>query len=207
MTPQEIKQRWIAFHRQIRLMSGTRFQRAAGRILGEDTWRYHLARFIFRPLLKVLRMRRRKEAAKVTRALATNATTIFPVNYRPERINYAHEGVSTNFDPNDITIVEIDEHNASPIDLVNALNDTLNETTTEWLFLVDATLGDEERRYSIATLLAHATKDHDVVFADEAGTNEFAPILKSPAVGPHTLLSYNVIGRPALVRIETLFSA
>jgi GT2 family glycosyltransferase len=176
-------------------------------MLGEDTWRYHAARFIFRPLLKVLRVRRRKEAAKATRALATNATTIFPVNYRPVRVNYAHEGVLTDFDPNDITIIEIDELNASPIDLVNALNNTLNETTTEWLFLVDSSLSGDERRYSIATLLSHATKDHDVVFADEAGINEFAPLLKSPAVGPHTLLSYNVIGRPALLRIETLFAA
>ena len=58
----------------------------------------------------------------------------------------------------------------------------------------------------MAKLLARATPDDDVVFADEAGVNQFAPLLKSPAVGPHTLLSYNVVGRPALVRVETLFA-
>jgi GT2 family glycosyltransferase len=207
VTAEQIRRRWVAFHKQIRLMSGTRFQRTAGRILGEDTWRYHVARFIFRPILKVLRLRRRKNAAKVTRVVASKAATIFPINYRPLTIDYAHELATINFDDNDVNIVEIDESAAPSSELINALNDLLNETTSEWLFLADASLSDESRRYSVAKLLAHVTKDDDVVFGDEPGPNEFAPILKSPTVAPHTLLSYNVVGRPALLRVETLFRA
>ena len=205
ITAEDIRRRWVAFHKQIRLMSGTRFQRTAGRILGEDTWRYHVARFIFRPMLKVLRLRRRRNVAKVTRVVASKAATIFPINYRPLTIDYGHELASINFDDNDVIIFEIDESMASASDLINALNDVLNETTSEWLFLADKSLSEESRRYSVAKLLAHVTKVDDVVFGDEPGPNEFAPILKSPTVAPHTLLSYNVVGRPALLRVETLF--
>ena len=81
-------------------------------------------------------------------------------------------------------------------------NDTLNETTATWLLVTDASTSAEARRLTAATLLAHATLEDDVVFADEAGVNEFAPILKSPSVGPHTLLSYDVVGRPALLRVR-----
>ena len=204
ITSKEIKHRWIDFHRQIRLMSGTRFQRTAGRILGEDTFRYKLARFIFRPILKVLRGRRTRTARKVIVATATKATKIFPVNYRPRSIDYELELATINFDASDVTIIELDE-NASPSDLVALLNNTLNETTAEWLFLCDAALSDESRRYSVAALLKEATHGDDVVFADESGTNDFAPIFKSPTIGPHTLLSYNTVGRPALLRVETLF--
>jgi GT2 family glycosyltransferase len=188
-------------------MSGTRFQRAAGRILGEDTRRYRLARFLFRPILKAIRDIRKKEARKVTRVSAAKAAAIFPVNYRPRTIDCAHELGAMNVNLGDVAIVELDEIASSPEDLINILNDTLNETSAEWLFLVDVSSSDECRRYSAASLLAQATRDDDVVFADEVGTNDFAPILKSPAVGPHTLLSYNVVGRPALLRVETLYSA
>jgi GT2 family glycosyltransferase len=207
LSAKEIKHRWIEFHRQIRLMSGTRFQRAAGRILGEDTRRYRVARFIFRPVLKAIRDLRKKEAHKVTRVSATGAAEIFPVNYRPRTIDYALELAAMNVNLSDVAILELDEIASSSEELINSLNDTLNETSAEWLFLVDASSSDESRRYSVATLLAQATHDDDVVFADESGTNAFAPILKSPAVGPHTLLSYNLVGRPALLRVETLYGA
>jgi GT2 family glycosyltransferase len=204
ITPAEIKRRWNEFHRQIRAMSGTPLQRIAGRILGEDTWRYHLARFIFRPLLKLLRKRRKVEAKARTRIAATREATIFPVNYRPRTIDYAVELASITFDATDVNIFEIEEGVAAD-ELIISLNEALNETTAEWIFLVDASHSDDSRRYSVGSLLARATPEHDVVFGDETGINHFAPILKSPAVGPHTLLSYNVIGRPALLRVETLF--
>jgi GT2 family glycosyltransferase len=205
ITAKEIKHRWIEFHRQIRLMSGTRFQRAAGRILGEDTRRYRVARFFFRPVLKKLRDLRKQEARKVTRVSAAKAAAIFPVNYRPRTIDYALELAAMDVNLSDVSIVVLNEVSSSPEELINTLNDTLNETSAEWLFLVDSSSSDESRNYSVATLLAQATHNDDVVFADEYGTNEFAPILKSPAVGPHTLLSYNVVGRPALLRVETLY--
>lgn len=188
-------------------MSGTRFQRAAGRLLGEDTLRYRVARIIFRPALKAIRNLRKTEARKVTRVSATGAAEIFPVNYRPRTVDYALELSAMDVNLSDVSIVELNEITSSSEELINLLNDTLNETSAEWLFLVDSTSSDESRRFSVATLLAQATQNDDVVFADESGTNAFAPILKSPAVGPHTLLSYNVVGRPALLRVETLYSA
>lgn len=204
ITSKEIKHRWIDFHRQIRLMSGTRFQRSAGRILGEDTLRYKVARFIFRPLLKVVRGPKRSAAKKIIVATATKASSIFPVNYRPRLMDYDVELATIDFDDNDVTIIEVDE-NTPPSDLIARLNDALNETTAEWLFLSDNALSNETRRFSVAALLNESTHEDDVVFADESGTNDFAPIFKSPSVGPHTLLSYNVVGRPALLRVETLF--
>ena len=205
ITSKEIKHRWIEFHRQIRLMSGTRFQRLVGRMIGENTIRYHVVRFIFRPILKFLRRHRKEQARRATIVMATKSTTIFPVNYRPKVINYDVELATMTFDANDVNVVEIDETQSSPEELIAALNLTLNETAAEWLFLADTSQSDESHRYSVTSLLSHASHDDDVVFADESGTNEFAPILKSPAVGPHTLLSYNVVGRPALLRVETLF--
>ncbi len=207
MTPEEIKARWVHFHQEIRRLSGTRLQRIAGRMLGEDTFRYALARTIFRPPLRLWRAWRKKEAKKVTLVSAAKATEIYPVNYRPRIIDYELELASLTVDANDVAIVEVDENGPTAAPVVEALNDTLNETTAEWIFLCDVSTSDEARQYSVAKLLAHATRDDDVVFADEEGPNQFAPLLKSPGVGPHTLLSYNVVGRPALVRVETLFAA
>jgi GT2 family glycosyltransferase len=209
ITPKEIKQRWVNFHRQIRLMSGTRLQRTAGRMLGEDTRRYATARFIFRPSIQLIRRIRKntKKTATITKATASKTAEIFPVNYRPLRINYGLALVGVRYDPSDVHIVAIDEENSNRSDVLAVLNDALNETTAEWIMLADASLIEDAIRYSAAMLLNAATAQDDVVFADEAGPNEFAPIFKSPAVAPHTLLSYNTVGRPALLRVETLFGA
>jgi GT2 family glycosyltransferase len=59
----------------------------------------------------------------------------------------------------------------------------------------------------LSVLLGRAHERDDVVFADEVGPHREAPILKSPAVGAHTLLSYNVVGRPAIVRRQSLLEA
>ena len=208
ITSKEIKHRWIEFHRQIRLMSGTRLQRTAGRILGEDTARYAVARFLFRPLLQLGRRLRKKQTEAKTRVRlsASRAAEIFPVNYRPHAVDYASELAAMTFDEPDVAVVVLDDA-ASPEEMVNALNETLNETTAEWLFVAETSCDEDSRRYTVAHLIAAATPADDVVFADEAGPNEFAPIFKSPAIGPHTLLSYNAVGRPALLRVETLFAA
>lgn len=187
-------------------MAGTPLQRIAGRMLGEDTRRYRLARLIFRPALQAWRNLRKLEKKKAPLASVGNAPEIYPINYRPRVIDYAAQVAALSIDTSDINIVEIDEEVSAPNAFVAALNDTLNETTAEWLFLCDASTSIESRLYTVSKLLARATPDDDVVFADEAGVNQFAPLLKSPGVGPHTLLSYNVIGRPALIRVETLFA-
>ncbi len=207
LTPEELKERWVAFHREIRRMAGTRLQRVAGRMLGEDTRRYRLARLIFRPALQAWRNVRKVERKKSPLVSVGNAPEVYPVNYRPRVIGYELELAALNIDLADVNIVEINEESSAPSEFVVVLNDTLNETTAEWLFLCDASTSPESRRYSVAKLLARATPEDDVVFADEGGVNQFAPLLKSPAIGPHTLLSYNAVGRPALVRVETLFGA
>jgi GT2 family glycosyltransferase len=207
LTPEELKARWVHFHQEIRRLSGTRLQRIAGRMLGEDTFRYAFARTIFRRPLRLWRAWRKKEVKKVTLVSAARATEIYPVNYRPRIIDYELELASLTVDANDVAIVEVDENGPTAAPVVDALNNALNETAAEWIFLCDVSTSDEARQYSVAKLLARATRDDDVVFADEEGPNQFAPLLKSPGVGPHTLLSYNVVGRPALVRVETLFAA
>jgi O-antigen biosynthesis protein len=205
LTPEELKARWVAFHQEIRRMAGTPLQRIAGRMLGEDTRRYRLARLIFRPALQAWRNLRKLEKKKAPLVSVGDAPEVYPVNYRPRVIDYA-AFAALNVDLSDVSIVEVDEESASPSEFLARLNDTLNETTAEWLFLCDPSTSTESRRYSVSKLLTRATPDDDVVFGDEAGLNQFAPLLKSPAVGPHTLLSYNAVGRPALLRVETMFA-
>ncbi len=205
LTPEELKARWVAFHQEIRRMAGTPVQRIAGRMLGEDTRRYRLARLVFRPALQAWRNLRKLEKKKAPLVSVGNAPEVYPINYRPRVIDFA-AFAALNVDLSDVNIVEVDEEGTSPSEFIARLNDTLNETAAEWLFLCDPSTSIESRRYSASKLLAGATPDDDVVFGDEAGLNQFAPLLKSPAVGPHTLLSYNAVGRPALLRVETLFA-
>jgi hypothetical protein len=107
-------------------------QRTAGRILGEDTWRYATARFIFRPSLHLLRRLRKTTKTKtVTKAAASKTAEIFPVNYRPLRVDYGVALAGIHYDPNDVHIVVLNEENAHAVDIVATLNDALNETTAE----------------------------------------------------------------------------
>ena len=43
-----------------------------------------------------------------------------------------------------------------------------------------------------------------MIFADESGRDPLLPTLKASEVGVHTLLSYNVVGRPSLIRRSAL---
>src|ERR1700683_920384 len=181
LTPEELKARWVAFHQEIRRMAGTPLQRIAGRMLGEDTRRYRLARLIFRPALQAWRNLRKLEKKKAPLVSVGDAPEVYPVNYRPRVIDYA-AFAALNVDLSDVSIVEVDEESASPSEFLARLNDTLNETTAEWLFLCDPSTSTESRRYSVSKLLTRASPDDDVVFGDEAGLNQFAPLLKSPAV-------------------------
>jgi GT2 family glycosyltransferase len=207
ITASEIKHRWIEFHRQVRLMSGTRLQRTAGRILGEDTARYKVARFIFRPWLRALRaLRGADDKRRATKLIAQRDDTVFPVNYRPRVVDYSAEAAALDVDLADVEIAAIER--GRPLDeTVAALNEALNTSTAEWLLVVDESIGEDARRVSAAALVAGAAPEVDVVYADEDGPHRFAPLLKPPAVGPHTLLSYDVVGRPALLRIESAFAA
>ncbi len=195
----------------MREMSGKWWQRLLGELLGEDTRRYRFARRIGRPLLQFLRRLRAgrtEEPAKATAQFADaplpeEESNVFPINYSPKTairfINLASYEVSRD----DVTTVAVDERQAAA-DAVDAANQVIASATTTWIFVCDTTSTDEERATALLALFNHATDDDDVVFGDETGPNIFAPLFKFSSVPPHTLLSYNVVGRPALLRTSTL---
>src|SRR5665213_3081140 len=211
VSDEEMKRRWAAFHYDMHLMSGKRWQRMLGELLGEDTRRYRIARIFGRPILQVfrrLRASRRNEPIKATAQFAREAvpedrSKTFPLNYSPKTairfVNLASYQVPTH----DVTTVVVDERMPAP-PAISAANEALNETTATWMFLCDTTSTEEERATALLALFNHVGVDDDVVFADEDGANRFTPLFKFSLVPPHTLLSYNLVGRPALLRVATL---
>ena len=202
--------RWASFHHDMRRMSGKWWQRVLGELLGEDTRRYRVVRRFGRPILQFFRRLRTRQADEPVKATAQFATAplktaeshIFPYNYSPKTsirfINLASFKVPTD----DVTTVEVDERLSASVAIERA-NAALAAATTTWLFLCDVTRSEEERATTLLALFNHVG-DADVIFADEVGPNVFAPIFKFPSVPPHTMLSYNVVGRPALLRVTTL---
>ncbi|HVB19193.1 MAG TPA: glycosyltransferase [Acidimicrobiales bacterium] len=193
----EIKRRWNWFHHEIRNMSGMWWQRWAGQLLGENTLRYRVVRWFFRPLLKALRAGREKPSP--TKVAASKAVEVFPVNYRPRVIAPLDQELLESA-LREIEVIVVDESVGEATALINELNERVGGSTKTWLLLVDTTSLEQERQEAAALLWRAARDEDDVVFGDEAGPLPFSPILKSPAVGPHTLLSYNLVGRPALLR-------
>jgi GT2 family glycosyltransferase len=210
ITDEEMKRRWHQFHYQMRDMSGQWWQRWLGELLGENTRRYRFVRRLGRPVLQLLRRLRASRRSAPLKATAQFAvaplpedeSTVFPLSYSPKTavhfINLASYQLSTE----DVTTVAVDELRAAET-AIDAANAALAATTT-WLFICDASSSDDERTTTLRALLNFATVDDDVVFADEDGPNRFAPLFKFRSVPPHTLLSYNLVGRPALLRIATL---
>jgi O-antigen biosynthesis protein len=107
--------------------------------------------------------------------------------------------------PADVLTVVL-PNDTSPERIVRGLNDTLSQTSAAWLFLADPAHGPRDRDIALAHLRQAAHNNSDVVYADESGPLPQQPIYKTPSVGPHSLLSYNTVGRPALLRIEALRS-
>jgi GT2 family glycosyltransferase len=208
ITDREMKRRWASFHGDMRAMSGSLLQRTLGRILGEDTIRYKLARLVGRPLLRTVRRLRsipqKTEPVPAPSSFATTAMTVFPANYKPKFAQmYVNQASSVPM-VDDVAVVVVNEAASSSTALIDSLNETLGATTSTWLLLIDVACTASNRITTVTALLGRATPDDDVVFADETGPNEFTPIFKSPSVGPHTLLSYNLVGRPALLRVSAL---
>jgi GT2 family glycosyltransferase len=211
VTDQEMKRRWAAFHGDMRRMSGKWWQRILGELLGEDTRRYRLARRLGRPILQFfrkMRSRQDNEPVKATAQFAsaplkTSESNIFPYNYSPKTairfINFASFELSTD----DVTTIMIDERLPASV-AIDAANTALESAITTWILVCDVTSSDDERATTLLALFNHVSDDADVIYADETGPNIFAPIFKFTSVPPHTLLSYNVVGRPALLRAATL---
>lgn len=207
LTDRELKQRWEKFHTTIHAAQGVWWRRALGRMLGVNTWRYRAARVIGRPLLRHYRAltgRQKVVVPEEARAVATvDERRIFPLNYRPQPLTALGLNLQGDEVFDDVLVISVDEtSDALDIDEMNAL---LTSSRATWLCVLDSSTTSIKRAATLTVLLARCEEDDDVVFADEAAHPE-APILKSSAVGPHTLLSFNAVGRPALIRIETLLA-
>ena len=188
-------------------MSGKWWQRVLGRILGEDTLRYKMARLFGRPILQAVRhLRSTPEQALAVRATAPVAgdTAFFPQNFLPGHATRFINLDRTEVSVADVNVVSIDEANRSPDSVIAMLNEAVNNTPSTWLFLVDAEISNGDRATTLRSLVLRARDEDDVVFADEHGPNPNTPIFKSAFVAPHTLLSYNLVGRPALLRRSTV---
>ncbi len=180
-SPREIARRWHAFHREVRRLSSTPLARVVGPLLGDDTLRRRLVE------------RWRPEGSEAV-PVAPASVERFPANYVPTPSSPGTHDVSDH-----VEIVRL--RGDDPGELLEAFRIAL-ASTKEWL-LVALDGGDQPALEVAATLLARAA-DADVVFADEVGDTATIPLLKPRVVGPHTLLSYDVVGRPALLRRETV---
>jgi GT2 family glycosyltransferase len=175
--------RWREFHRDVRRVSSNRFARVVGPLLGDDTLRRRLAEKI------------RPEAPEVA-PVANAAVSTFPANYVP--IALATSASSPEISENvEFVLLLSDE----PGELLERFREALI-SAKEWLLVTHDV--DESSRHATAAILYAHRAEADVVFADEVGDVDTIPILKPREVGPHTLLSYNLIGRPALLRRETV---
>ncbi len=205
ITDDELRRRWAQFHGNIHMVSGNRLRRTIGRMLGEDTARYHVARFFGRPILKLIRAVRGTTKPEPTTKLVVEAPdeVFFPINYRPHLLDQPErstEGIAAT----DVVVVRVDESTPDADVLIRALNEAVESSTATWLLIADVADPPGDATLAREVLRTHAQGDDDVVFADEYGPTPHAPTLKSPAVGPHTLLSYNVVGRPALIRLDAI---
>jgi O-antigen biosynthesis protein len=197
----ELNKRWERFHNEIRYRSGNIFERVAHRMLGgEGTLRYKTARIPGRQLLKLVRLLR----GKPQKLSGPIVLTEFPISYIPHSLCSGEIEVANTHQLSDIEVCIIDESGSSSAETIKDLNEKITKSGAKWLLLVDASINDAEKAVSLSRLLDFAESGSDVVFSDETNVNPHFPILKPDTVGPHTLLSYNVVGRPALLSISKL---
>ena len=202
LSERDIKRRWRVFHQAIHDRSGKKWQRVLGRILGEDTIRYRVARAIGRPPLQLVRKLKGRTHETVT--VVKVDPGVFPFNYRPKAL------APVEFDPDlerllaEVDVLTIDEGTDSAAATIERLNASIDASGATWIYLVDVANPTGEQTATLAAMLREARDGDDVLYCDEYGPNPNTPIFKSPAVGPHTLLSYNTVGRPALLRVATL---
>jgi GT2 family glycosyltransferase len=202
LSERDIKRRWHVFHQAIHDRSGKKWQRVAGRILGENTVRYKVARALGRPPLQLVR-RLKGRTHETVIAVKVDAD-VFPHNYRPKPLEPVEVDAALADLLGTVEVLVVDELNDEAHTTVDRLNAAIDVVNAEWVFLVDASIATDEQTATLAALLSEALDGDDVVFCDELGPNPNTPIFKSPTVAPHTLLSYNTVGRPALLRVNTL---
>lgn len=173
-------------------------------MLGEDTIRYKLARFFGRPLLRLARkLRKKPPVASLERP--AQKPVYFPHNYRPPT-NATPNHENPLVAPMDVEIAVVNESTSTAGETIAALNKAVADSKATWVFLVDESIPELDRVEAALSLRGAVEEGDDLVFADESGPDSRSPMLKSAAVGAHTLLSYNCVGRPALWRLSTLRS-
>jgi GT2 family glycosyltransferase len=106
----------------------------------------------------------------------------------------------------DVEIAVVNESTSTAGETIAALNEAVADSKATWVFLVDESIPELDRVEAALSLRGAVEEGDDLVFADESGPDSRSPMLKSAAVGAHTLLSYNCVGRPALWRLSTLRS-
>lgn len=174
-TDAELRRRWRTFLAAVRASSSNRMARWLGPLLGDETWRRTLA-------LRAEQLLLRPRAHELT-------PTVKPLDWQllvPRR-------TAGTVDETAVAVVVVDE-----TDLVHSrqrISEALDSTAT-WILLVDQDRGGEQA----LPILWAARHEADVIFADERASNTNGALLKTAAVGPHTLLSVNIVGRPALIR-------
>lgn len=197
----ELNKRWKNFFVEIRSHSSTPFERAMHRLFGsEDTLRHKIAQVPGRQVLKLARaIRGPKNAGNEPPVL-----TEFPIGYLPSTISFDGIEVTESLQLKNVEVFAFNEADASSAVTIETLNEKIANSQATWLFLVDSSINEAARAFTLARLLENAASASDVVFSDETNINPRFPILKPNTVGPHTLLSYNVVGRPALLSIAKL---
>jgi GT2 family glycosyltransferase len=202
LSERDIKRRWHVFHQAIHDRSGKKWQRVLGRILGEETIRYKVARFVGRPPLQLVRKLKGRTHETVTVVKVDKG--VFPHNYRPKPLAPVEVDAVVAELLGAVEVLVVDEASDEAVTTVERLNAAIDVVSAEWVCLVDSSIPTDEQTAALVALLGEARDEDDVVFCDELGPNPNTPIFKSPAVAPHTLLSYNTVGRPALLRVATL---
>ena len=197
LSDEELNRRWAGFHRAVHSSSPNPLRRLIGPLLGENTARDRVLRLLLTPWLA------RRRRGDVTATTLEDQAAPFPSNFEPG----AESSKSHHHDHHvrrDVLVVVVNEEGSSLGALVDSLNESLRASECTWLLLVDVATGADERDIALDCLRDAANADVDVVFADEFGPIPSTPILKPAAVGPHTLISYNLVGRPALIKVATL---
>ena len=90
-------------------------------------------------------------------------------------------------------------------DFARGADASITETTPNWISVIRS--GDVLSSNALNELLASTTASTaGIIYADEdrcAGALRTSPQLRSPSVGPHTMWSYNAVGYPHLIHIDT----
>lgn len=179
----DVDQRWNHFQARRRGAESTWPVRALTRVVGTL------------PVLEALARSLRPASAPERQSASPLGP--FPRNYQPPAL----AAPTTTF--TDVLCLVVNEE-ALPATVLDSLNATVEATSARWIFLLDPSVSAKDRDVALEHLRRAAREDADVVFADEVGPHPERPLLKPSGVGPHSLLSYNGIGRPALLRVEAV---